>query len=157
MLLWQQENLAYSARLWGNREKDSESRTPKYVRSKSFITDMEVKQLACSSQNPSTAVQKVENAAVDNAKNYHVKGKLALSGLGTPSIDYIVAYQEVFEHIWLYLILSNCLSTTDNGNLSKTSKLFNHFHIVLLHAEPNMSCKLFQHDSDYVSQTTMSI
>ena len=76
-------------------------------------------------------------------KNYTVKGKLTLSALGTPSLDYIVAYQEVFEHVLIHLILSDCLSTANVENLNKTRKSFDYFHTMLLCAEHNKIYKLF--------------
>ena len=65
--------------------------------------------------------------------------------------------QVVFEHIFLRLILSDCLPTTGAENLSETSKSFNHFHTMLLHVEPNIACELFQNNLHYVSQITMPI
>ena len=43
----------------------------------------------------------------------------------------------------------------DVENLNKTSKVFSHFHNMILHVEPNIVFKLFQHSPDYASQTTM--
>ena len=100
---------------------------------------------------------KVEKYKEFCAKNYPAKGKLMLSKLGNTSLDHIATYQAVFEYTHIHLILSDYLSTTSVKNLNKTSKSFDNFHTVLLHAEPSTICEMFQHDSDYTSQTTMHI
>ena len=65
--------------------------------------------------------------------------------------------QSVFERTHLYLILSYFISTAGVEYLNKTSKSFNYFHTMLLHVEPNVIHKLFQHDPDYASQATIPI
>ena len=80
-----------------------------------------------------------------------------ISSLGTPSLEHIMTDQAVFRHTYLHLILSDYLITADVENLNKTRKLFKQFHTMLLNTEPNITCKLFQHDLDCASQTTTPI
>ena len=90
-------------------------------------------------------------------KNYPVKGKITLSALGTPSLDDIMIDQEVFEYIFLHLILPYFLLTMNVENLNKTSELFDQFCTILLHADNNTIHELFQHDPGHTSQTTIAI
>ena len=80
-----------------------------------------------------------------------VKGKIILSALITPYLDYIITDQESFEHTCLRLILSDYLSPKAVENLNKTSKSFTHFHRMLLHVEPSIIWKLFQHGPEFAS------
>ena len=91
------------------------------------------------------------------AAHYPIKIKLTLSALGAPFLDHILTCASVFENTCLHLILSYCMSATEVETLNKTSKTFTPFHHMLLHAEPNIVCKLFQHDPYCASQTTMPI
>ena len=117
-----------------------------HIRSNSVVTDREVKKLACFNQKLSAAARKVEKAAADYAKKYPVKGNITLSVLGNTSLDCVMTDQEVFKNTYLHLILSDCLPNTGVETLNKTSESFNHFHTVLLHAEPSTICKMFQCD-----------
>ena len=69
----------------------------------------------------------------------------------------ILTCDKEFEHACLHLIIVDCLSTTNVENLNKTSKSFTHVHKILSHAEPNVVFKLFQHDTQHVSQTSIPI
>ena len=62
---------------------------------------------------PSSAVRNVEQTAADCLAHYPVKGKITLSALETSSLDHIMTNQEVFEHTYLHLILSDYMSITD--------------------------------------------
>ena len=102
-------------------------------------------------------MRNVEKVAADHYKNYPVKDKLTLSALGTTSLDHVMTDQAVFEWVRLYLILSDYLPTAGVENLNKTSKSFDHFYTMLLHAEPSLTCKFLQHNPDYAFQTNMPI
>ena len=140
-----------------NPNKTAKSRISKRSVKKSVSLDREAKKIVHSSQRPSAAAQKVENAKVDFAKNYPVKCKLTLSVLGTSSLWHIIADQKFFENIFLHLIFSDCLSTTNSENLNKNIKSFNRFYRMILHTEPDLIYKSLQHDPDYASQTTILI
>ena len=102
-------------------------------------------------------MKNVEKATAECASHYPVKVKLILSALGTPSLDYVLICDAVFEHTYLHLILSNYLSPTGVENLNKTSKSFPRFHHMLLRTEPNIVFKLFHHDPECASQTSIPI
>ena len=102
-------------------------------------------------------MQKVKKGTEYCAKKWPVKCKLTISALGTPSLDHIATEKKVYEHTKLHLILSDCMSSTEVENLNKIVELFNHFHIMILHAKPNIICKILQYEPDYASQKTVPI
>ena len=99
----------------------------------------------------------MEKATVCYAAHCSLDGNLILSALGSPSLDHILTCDAVFEHTYLCLILSNYLSIMDVENLNKTSKALPHFHRILLRAEPNIVCNLFQYDPACAHQLSMPI
>ena len=69
-------------------------------------------------------------------------------------------HRDRLSSLWAHLPLSNlsnCLPITDVENLNKTSESFNHFHTMLLQAEPSIIWKQFQHEPDCTSQVIMPI
>ena len=100
-------------------------------------------QLAYFNHKPSAAVRNTERDTADYSDYYPVKGKIKLLALGSPSLEHIRTDQELFEHTCLHLVLCDVISPTDVENLNKTSKFFVHFHIMILHTEPNTICKSF--------------
>ena len=61
------------------------------------------------SQIPTAATQIVEQVTSQNAEHYPIRGKLTTFILGTPPQDHNFTDVPIFEHINLYLILSDFL------------------------------------------------
>ena len=79
-------------------------------------------------QKPFAATHNVEKATAAYAAEHFTKGKFTLSSLGTPYLYHLLTYNTAFEHTYLYLILSDCLSATDVKSLNETIIHFTHFH-----------------------------
>ena len=104
-----------------------------------------------------SATQNFERVAASCAAEHATKVKLTLLALGSLYLEHMFTCDTVFEHTYLCIITSYCLSTADVANLNKTSKAFSHFHKMILHSEPNIVFKLFQNDPDHASQTSVPI
>ena len=80
-----------------------------------------------------------------------MKGKLIAQARGKPSADHSFTNEVVFEHIYLYLILSDYLDTKDLARLNSLNMLFAHMYKMIKHIND-----FFEHDKDYVSQEKIS-
>ena len=107
------------------------------------------------SQNPSVAVQKVEQSIVCRASKCPMKGELTKSALINSSLDHIIADDIIVEHIFMCFILSHLLSPKAAKNLNAHSKLLNYFQTMFFRMKLEIIYNSFQCDQDCASQTTM--
>ena len=94
-------------------EKDKNKTKSRSLKHKTLAAFREALQLVYFNQKPSAKTQNTEKTTEVCAVEHATKCKIALSVLGSPSLDQILTCDTVFEHIRLHLILSKYLSTTD--------------------------------------------
>ena len=99
-----------------------------------------------------TTSAKLHQAEEDYARKHPLKGELICKSRGKPSAHHSCTSEAVFDHVYLHLVLSDYLSTTELQNLNACNMLYEHLCKMMNHINLNLVYDLFDYDLDYMKQ-----